>query len=63
MSGVPFQKIWHSFKILLIFMCIGILYACISMHDMCAWYLQRAEKRHLFPGTEVAHCFELPYGY
>lgn len=44
-------------------MCLGILPACISVHNIHAWCLRRQEDGVRFPGTRVRNSCELPCGH
>lgn len=46
-----------------IFLCVGILPACVFVHHMCAWNLQRPEEGTRSPGAGIKESGELAYGY
>lgn len=42
-------------------MCMDILFTCISLYHMYAWYPQRLEYSIGFPGTRITGSCELSY--
>lgn len=44
------------------FVCMGILSVCMSVHHLCAWYIQRLEEGIAFPGTGVTDGYKLSCG-